>query len=200
MQTVCVMLRCSAHVRVFTCTASSEVTCFFTQLHLLVGNSLKSALNAVIHCAFWIYFHVDAVLQHQTYCCSGHHLHLVVHHHPQQLFSMAPTLLQDEPGEHQADLSGSGEGHKTISAWTTSLLLHDVFLFPYAGLPQQQLTEELHTCENGYHDNPTLEVMEVQPEMQEKKVALTKELHDTWIVPLDNLAKVDLLDEEDTHL
>nr|XP_023686937.1 podocalyxin [Paramormyrops kingsleyae] len=65
---------------------------------------------------------------------------------------------------------------------------------------QQQLTEELHTCENGYHDNPTLEVMEVQPEMQEKKVALTKELHDTWIVPLDNLTKVDLLDEEDTHL
>ncbi|XP_077355299.1 podocalyxin [Festucalex cinctus] len=65
---------------------------------------------------------------------------------------------------------------------------------------QQHLTEELHTVENGYHDNPTLEVMEVQPEMQEKKLALNGEFNnDGWIVPIDNLLK-DIPDEEDTHL
>lgn len=65
---------------------------------------------------------------------------------------------------------------------------------------QQHLTEELHTVENGYHDNPTLEVMEVQPEMQEKKMALNGEFNDSWIVPIDNLLKEDMPDEEDTHL
>ncbi|XP_078137663.1 podocalyxin isoform X2 [Sander vitreus] len=64
----------------------------------------------------------------------------------------------------------------------------------------QHLTEELHTVENGYHDNPTLEVMEVQPEMQEKKMALNSEFNDSWIVPIDNLLKEDIADEEDTHL
>ncbi|XP_057607484.1 podocalyxin [Chionomys nivalis] len=65
---------------------------------------------------------------------------------------------------------------------------------------QQRLTEELQTVENGYHDNPTLEVMETPSEMQEKKVVnLNGELGDSWIVPLDNLTKDDL-DEEDTHL
>ncbi|XP_007504399.2 podocalyxin [Monodelphis domestica] len=67
---------------------------------------------------------------------------------------------------------------------------------------QQRLTEELQTVENGYHDNPTLEVMETSSEMQEKKVAnLNGELGDSWIVPLDNLTKDDLdQEEEDTHL
>lgn len=66
---------------------------------------------------------------------------------------------------------------------------------------QQRLTEELQTVENGYHDNPTLEVMETSSEMQEKKVAnLNGELGDSWIVPLDNLTKDDLEEEEDTHL
>ncbi|XP_044042973.1 podocalyxin [Siniperca chuatsi] len=66
---------------------------------------------------------------------------------------------------------------------------------------QQHLTEELHTVENGYHDNPTLEVMEVQPEMQEKKMALNGEFNnDSWLVPIDNLLKEDIPDEEDTHL
>uniref|UniRef100_A0A1A7Z326 Podocalyxin n=1 Tax=Iconisemion striatum TaxID=60296 RepID=A0A1A7Z326_9TELE len=65
---------------------------------------------------------------------------------------------------------------------------------------QQYLTEELHTVENCYHDNPTLEVMEVQPEMQEKKMVLNGEFNDSWIVPIDNLMKEDLPDEEDTHL
>lgn len=65
---------------------------------------------------------------------------------------------------------------------------------------QQHLTEELQTVENGYHDNPTLEVMEVQPEMQEKKVVLNGEFNDSWIVPFDNLLKEDIPDEEDTHL
>lgn len=54
--------------------------------------------------------------------------------------------------------------------------------------------------ENGYHDNPTLEVMEVQAEMQEKKMSLNREFNDSWIVPIDNLLKEDILDEEDTHL
>ncbi|XP_062055041.1 podocalyxin [Lepus europaeus] len=66
---------------------------------------------------------------------------------------------------------------------------------------QQRLTEELQTVENGYHDNPTLEVMETSAEMQEKKVVnLNGELGDSWIVPLDNLTKDDLDEEEDTHL
>ncbi|KAK2892877.1 hypothetical protein Q8A67_012865 [Cirrhinus molitorella] len=65
---------------------------------------------------------------------------------------------------------------------------------------QQHLTEELQTVENGYHDNPTLEVMEVQPEMQEKKMTLNGEFNDSWIVPIDNLLKEDIPDEEDTHL
>ncbi|GAA6102750.1 podocalyxin [Tachysurus ichikawai] len=65
---------------------------------------------------------------------------------------------------------------------------------------QQHLTEELQTVENGYHDNPTLEVMEVQPEMQEKKMALNGEFNDSWIVPFDNLTKDDIPEEEDTHL
>uniref|UniRef100_A0A8C5KAR6 Podocalyxin n=1 Tax=Jaculus jaculus TaxID=51337 RepID=A0A8C5KAR6_JACJA len=66
---------------------------------------------------------------------------------------------------------------------------------------QQRLTEELQTVENGYHDNPTLEVMETSSEMQEKKmVNLNGELGDSWIVPLDNLTKDELDEEEDTHL
>ncbi|XP_024140802.1 podocalyxin [Oryzias melastigma] len=65
---------------------------------------------------------------------------------------------------------------------------------------QQHLTEELQAVENGYHDNPTLEVMEVQPEMQEKKVTLNGEFNDSWIVPIDNLLKEEIPDEEDTHL
>ncbi|XP_063164823.1 podocalyxin [Candoia aspera] len=65
---------------------------------------------------------------------------------------------------------------------------------------QQRLTEELHTIENGYHDNPTLDVMETLSEMQEKKVNLNGELGDSWIVPMDSLTKDDLDEEEDTHL
>ncbi|XP_032076561.1 podocalyxin isoform X2 [Thamnophis elegans] len=64
----------------------------------------------------------------------------------------------------------------------------------------QRLTEELHTIENGYHDNPTLEVMETFSEMQEKKVNLNGELGDSWIVPMDSLGKDELDEEEDTHL
>nr|XP_038029346.1 podocalyxin isoform X3 [Anas platyrhynchos] len=63
-----------------------------------------------------------------------------------------------------------------------------------------RLTEELQTMENGYHDNPTLEVMETCSEMQEKKVNLNGELGDSWIVPLDTIMKEDLEEEEDTHL
>ncbi|XP_068132117.1 podocalyxin [Hyperolius riggenbachi] len=65
---------------------------------------------------------------------------------------------------------------------------------------EQRLTEELQTMENGYHDNPTLEVMETAPEMQEKKGGPNGELGDSWIVPLDNLTREDLEEEEDTHL
>ncbi|KAL2308880.1 hypothetical protein Nmel_005051 [Mimus melanotis] len=63
-----------------------------------------------------------------------------------------------------------------------------------------RLTEEMQTMENGYHDNPTLEVMETSSEMQEKKVNLNGELGDSWIVPMDTLMKEDLEEEEDTHL
>ncbi|KAF4079779.1 hypothetical protein AMELA_G00182150 [Ameiurus melas] len=70
---------------------------------------------------------------------------------------------------------------------------------------QQHLTEEMQTVENGYHDNPTLEVMEVQPEMQEKKLAhyvdfSDSDFSDSWIVPFDNLSTENMLEEEDTHL
>ncbi|XP_071057891.1 podocalyxin [Pseudochaenichthys georgianus] len=64
----------------------------------------------------------------------------------------------------------------------------------------QHLTEELHTVENGYHDNPTLEVMEIHPQMQEKKMALNGDFNDSWIVPIDNLLKEGIAGEEDTHL
>ncbi|XP_031414632.1 podocalyxin [Clupea harengus] len=64
---------------------------------------------------------------------------------------------------------------------------------------QQHLTEELQTVENGYHDNPTLEVMEVQPETAMEKRP-NGEFNDSWIVPMDNLLKDGLADEEDTHL
>ncbi|XP_018111188.1 podocalyxin isoform X1 [Xenopus laevis] len=63
---------------------------------------------------------------------------------------------------------------------------------------EQRLTEELQTMENGYHDNPTLEVMETAPEMQENKCGFNRELGDSWIVPLDNLRED--IEEEDTHL
>ncbi|RXM35633.1 hypothetical protein EOD39_3977 [Acipenser ruthenus] len=62
---------------------------------------------------------------------------------------------------------------------------------------RHQLTEELHTVENGYHDNPTLEVMEVQPEMQEKA---NLNSDDGNIVPTDSLTKEKLEGEADTHL
>ncbi|KAK2832237.1 hypothetical protein Q7C36_015699 [Tachysurus vachellii] len=65
---------------------------------------------------------------------------------------------------------------------------------------QQPLIEELQTVEDSYHDNPTLEVMEVQPEMQEKRMAPNGEFNDSWIVPFDNLAKDKIPEEEDTHL
>ncbi|XP_037098836.1 podocalyxin [Syngnathus acus] len=65
---------------------------------------------------------------------------------------------------------------------------------------QQHLTEELHTVENGYHDNPTLEVMEVQPEMQEKMARNGEFNNDGWIVPIDNMLKGNIPEEEDTHL
>lgn len=64
---------------------------------------------------------------------------------------------------------------------------------------QQHLTEELQTVENGYHDNPTLEVMEVQQETPMEKRP-NGEFNDSWIVPIDNLLKEELPDEEDTHL
>lgn len=71
---------------------------------------------------------------------------------------------------------------------------------------QLQLTEELQTVENGYHDNPTLEVMEVGVDMHEKKAPPPLSLNnggdfnDSWIVPIDNLLKEEGPDEEDTHL
>ncbi|XP_055081711.1 podocalyxin [Periophthalmus magnuspinnatus] len=67
---------------------------------------------------------------------------------------------------------------------------------------QRPLTDELQAVENGYHDNPTLEVMEAQGAEPEKKMALNLngEFNDSWIVPMDNLLKEEGPDEEDTHL
>lgn len=71
---------------------------------------------------------------------------------------------------------------------------------------QLHLTEELQTVENGYHDNPTLEVMEVMAVEQEKKLpppCLNNgggDFNDSWIVPIDNLLKEEGPEEEDTHL
>ncbi|KAJ8006990.1 hypothetical protein DPEC_G00112930 [Dallia pectoralis] len=70
---------------------------------------------------------------------------------------------------------------------------------PYNKNHQQHLTEELQTVENGYHDNPTLEVMELPPEMQEKKVALNGEFNDGCIIPFDHM-RDEIQAEEDTHL
>ncbi|XP_063068182.1 podocalyxin isoform X2 [Engraulis encrasicolus] len=72
----------------------------------------------------------------------------------------------------------------------------------------QHLTEEMPTVENGYHDNPTLEMevpTETSPSPLEKKLprpnGQTSEFNDSWIVPIDNLLKDDMIpDEEDTHL
>ncbi|XP_054148379.1 podocalyxin isoform X4 [Melozone crissalis] len=91
----------------------------------------------------------------------------------------------------------------TIITLAGSLLLVAAIYGCHQRLSQkkdQRLTEEMQTMENGYHDNPTLEVMETSSEMQEKKVNLNGELGDSWIVPLDTLMKEDLEEEEDTHL
>ncbi|XP_072769230.1 podocalyxin [Nerophis lumbriciformis] len=112
--------------------------------------------------------------------------------------------------QYYEDISKKATDNKTLIAILAScgaLLIMIIILAvcashhrkPYSD-NQQHLTEELHTVENGYHDNPTLEVMEVQPEMQEKKVALNGDFGDSWIVPMDNLLKEDVPDEEDTHL
>ncbi|KAM4858469.1 podocalyxin [Urocitellus parryii] len=132
------------------------------------------------------------------------------------------TLLKDkwddlrEVGVSHMQLGDEGPPEETEDRFSMPLIITIVcmasFLLLVAALygcchqrlsqrkDQQRLTEELQTVENGYHDNPTLEVMETSSEMQEKKVVnLNGELGDSWIVPLDNLTKDDL-DEEDTHL
>ncbi|XP_036087031.1 podocalyxin isoform X2 [Rousettus aegyptiacus] len=120
-------------------------------------------------------------------------------------------------GVNNVRFEGQGPPEETEDRFSTPLIITIVcmasFLLLVAALygcchqrlsqrkDQQRLTEELQTVENGYHDNPTLEVMETSSEMQEKKVVnLNGELGDSWIVPLDNLTKDDLDEEEDTHL
>ncbi|KAI3366992.1 hypothetical protein L3Q82_009625 [Scortum barcoo] len=120
------------------------------------------------------------------------------------------TVKTDKANQIYEDITKKRTDNKTLIAILAScgaLLIMIVILAVCASHHrkpfhenQQHLTEELHTVENGYHDNPTLEVMEVQPEMQEKKMALNGEFNDSWIVPIDNLLKEDMPDEEDTHL
>ncbi|KAG8138488.1 hypothetical protein E2320_004371 [Naja naja] len=82
----------------------------------------------------------------------------------------------------------------------TILLASDTEDLKRVAVIKTSVQKELHTIENGYHDNPTLEVMETLSEMQEKKVNLNGELGDSWIVPMDSLTKDELDEEEDTHL
>lgn len=121
-----------------------------------------------------------------------------------------PTLARRYYEDIEKSVKKSGDNTTLIAILAScgALLAMIVGLAVYASRQrkpycenQQHLTEELQTVENGYHDNPTLEVMEVQPEMQEKKMAPNGEFNDSWIVPIDNLLKGDATpDEEDTHL
>ncbi|XP_036184552.1 podocalyxin isoform X1 [Myotis myotis] len=138
---------------------------------------------------------------------------------PKDLYEPLKEKWDDlkEVGVSDLQLGGQGPPEETEDRFSMPLIITIVcmasFLLLVAALygcchqrlsqrkDQQRLTEELQTVENGYHDNPTLEVMETSSEMQEKKVVnLNGELGDSWIVPLDNLIKDDLDEEEDTHL
>lgn len=138
---------------------------------------------------------------------------------PADLFKVLKDKWDDlkEVGVSSMQFGGQGPPEETEDRFSMPLIITIVsmasFLLLVAALygcchqrlsqrkDQQRLTEELQTVENGYHDNPTLEVMETSSEMQEKKVVnLNGELGDSWIVPLDNLIKDDLDEEEDTHL
>ncbi|KAJ8261802.1 hypothetical protein GJAV_G00158570 [Gymnothorax javanicus] len=125
------------------------------------------------------------------------------------VIQVSPTLLDEYYKDLKDQSPQSTYDYTTLIAVLAScgaVLLLALSLAIYAACSrkanrkgQQHLTEELQTVENGYHDNPTLEVTEAQPEMQEKS-ALSGELNSSWIVPGDGQTKEGMPDEEDTHL
>ncbi|XP_067861267.1 podocalyxin [Heptranchias perlo] len=121
-----------------------------------------------------------------------------------QLKELDIQFFTQEPNSERQSAS---ELKKLIAMVVTGSLLLLVFLSAIIYRCSQRksqhkkepyLTEEMRAVDNGCHDNPALDITERQSEMQEKKPN-SRANTDSWIVPMDNLTKEEL-EEEDTHL